>query len=382
MHYSDQLRVATQYAVALVAIATLMLAGCGGGSSSSAPTAPSAPSGPTLQLMGGAMQGAPLNLTTAVTTLAGSAVGYADGSGSLAQFNFPYGVTTDGSNLYVADFSNNRIRKIVIATGAVSTLAGNGFPGSTDGIGAAAQFSHPTGITTDGTNLYVAGYGDQRIRKIVIATGEVTTVAGSTMGFADGTGSAAQFNWPRGITTDGTNLYVADTSNSNIRKVVIATGVVTTLAGSVNATSGNLDGIGSAARFNNPYAITTDGTYLYVVDTFNNTIRKIVPATGEVTTLAGGTGYADGTGMAARFWQPEGITTDGTNLYIADVANQRLRKLAIATGLVSTLAGSGVVGSVDGTGTAAQFNNPRGITSDGASLYVVDMSNHRIRKIH
>jgi sugar lactone lactonase YvrE len=323
--------------------------------------------------------------TGAVTTLAGSAepAGSADGTGTAARFKNPYGITTDGNNLYVADTYNNTIRKIVIAAGEVTTLAGSaGSSGSANGTGAAARFNYPQGITTDGTNLYVTD-GNSTIRKIVIATGEVTTLAGSGLaGFTDGTGAAARFKYPCGITTEGTNLYVADTGNNTIRKIVIATGEVTTLAGS--GLAGSANGTGAAAKFNNPSGITTDGSNLYVADTYDNTIRKIVIATGEVTTLAGSglAGSTDGTGTAAKFNNPSGITTDGTNLYVADTNNNTIRKIVIATGAVTTLAGSaGLEGSADGIGAAATFNNPGGVTTDGISLYVTDSNNELIRKI-
>jgi hypothetical protein len=159
-----------------------------------------------------------------VTTLAGTAEisGSTDGTGSAARFLNPWGITTDGTNLYVADTGNSTIRQIVIATGAVTTLAGTaGSYGSTDGTGTAASFNNPMGITTDGTNLYVADNLNDTIRQIVIATGAVTTVAGTagTHGSTDGTGSAARFNYPQGITTDGTNLYVVDISNNTVRRI-------------------------------------------------------------------------------------------------------------------------------------------------------------------
>src|SRR5205814_611830 len=213
----------------------------------------------------------------------------------------------------------------------------------------------------------------------------VSTVAGSWVaGSTDGTSSAAKFWNPEGITTDGTNLYVADGPNFTIRKVVIATGVVTTLAGSPR-NQGSEDGTGAAARFSALFGITTDGTNLYVTDSGYDTIRKVVIATGVVTTLAGSAGNSgstDGTGAAARFWDPHGITTDGTNLFVADGANFAIRKVEIATGAVTTLAGSpGNNGSTDGTGAAARFWYPQGVTTDSTSLYVADCSNHTIRKI-
>lgn len=311
-------------------------------------------------LMGGAIQGQPLNVAAVVSTFAGSA-------GGVDSFNRPYGITTDGTNLYVADTWNNTIRKIVISTGAVSTLAGSGLTGGDDGIGAEASFNDPVAITTDGTNLYVADSRNYTIRKIVIATGAVTTLAGTAgaMGSEDGTGAAARFSVHYGITTDGTNLYVADSNNYTIRKIVIATGVVTTLAGTAQV-RGNFDGTGAAAIFFFPEGITTDGTNLYVKDTVNDTIRKIVIDTGTVTT------FADSTGA--------GITTDGTSLY---VAGDSIQKIDLATGAVTTLAGTdGVYGSMDGVGSAASFYNPFSITTDGFDLFVTDTYNNTIRKIH
>ncbi|MGD0275413.1 MAG: carboxypeptidase regulatory-like domain-containing protein [Syntrophales bacterium] len=354
--------------------------------------------------LGGAIQSNPLKLVTAVSTMAGLAgtSGSANGTGTAALFNFPRGITTDGTSLYVVDTGNDTIRKIVISTGVVTTLAGTaGSSGSANGTGTAALFNSPRGITTDGTNLYVADTGNDTIRKIAknnicyyfvsgtlcVYTGvTVTTLAGTvgSSGSADGTGAAALFNSPQGITMDGTNLYITDTVNNTIRQIVISTGAVTTLAGTAGS-SGSTDGAGSAALFNSPQGITTDGTNLYVADTINNTIRQIVISTGAVTTLAGtagSSGSADGIGSAARFSSPQGITTDGTNLYVADASNNTIRKIVISTGAVTTLAGAaGSSGSIDGTGAAALFNSPQGITTDGTNLYVADTDNNTIRKI-
>ena len=344
---------------------------------------------PARYLQGGSIQGIPASITGAVTTLAGTAgvVGSVDATGAAASFNGPFGITTDGANLYVADELNFTIRKIVIATGVVTTLAGTAtVTGSTDGTGAAARFGSLGAITTDGTNLYVADFSNQTIRKIVIATGAVTTLAGTAgvTGFADGTGAAASFNGPAGITTDGANLYVGEQGNSTIRKIVIATGVVTTLAGTATLT-GSTDGTGAAARFDGPDAITTDGINLYVAEYINNTIRKIVIATGAVTTLAGTAsviGSVDGTGAAASFNSPLGITTDGTYLYVTEQTGNVVRKVVTATGVVTTIAGAATIaGSVDGSDGGARFSRPVGITTDGANLYVDDFTNDTIRKI-
>jgi len=333
---------------------------------------------------GGSKGGATIT-TGVVTTLAGIAgdPGSLDATGTAATFHTPYGIVTatDGTSLFVADTGNSTIRKIDIASGLVSTLTGSaGVSGSTDGTGTAALFRAPGGITTDGTNLYVADTGNNTIRKIDIASGLVSTLTGSAgvSGSTDGTGAAATFNLPFGIITDGTNLYVADTGNSVIRKVVISTGSVTTMTVTDETT-------GTAATFHTPYGIATDGTSLFVADTGNNTIRKIDIASGVVTTFvgtAGVPGSTDGTGAAASFNHPAGLTMDGTILYIADTGNNTIRKAVISSRLVTTLAGiAGNPGSLDATGTAASFARPVGISSSGSILYVADTLNSTIRKI-
>ena len=325
-----------------------------------------------------------------VVTIAGTAgaTGTTDGAGAAARFNNPTGITTDRTNLYVSDTDNHTIRKIVISSGVVTTIAGNGVSGFVDTPNGTPQFSFPSGITTDGTNLFVTDTGNHVIRHIDIATGTVTTFSGTgTPGSLNGVQSVAQFNAPSGIAiaTPGTTtyLYVADTLNNLIRQVTVATGGVATFAGTAGA-PGTADGTMTNARFNNPYGITTDGINLYVADTLNHSIRQIVLSTGVVTTLAGSSGvsgYLDGTGAAARFNQPVGITTDGENLYVADQQNHRIRKVVIATGVVTTLAGSGNPGSLDGAGTAAEFNLPDGLTNDGIKLYTTDF-NHVVREIN
>jgi len=324
-----------------------------------------------------------------VTTLAGTPMaGNTNGPGTEAHFNSPYGVVADGKgNLFVADYNNNEIRKIVISSGVVSTFAGSTKPGFAEGIGTAASFNGPAGITTDGNgNLYVADLGNAAIRKVVISTGEVTTIAGfGSTGSSDGVGTAASFYHPSAVATDGDgNLYVSDSYNNEIRKIVISSGLVTTLAGTV--AGGHADGKGTAAGFNIPRGIAMDGNgNLYVADFDNNEIRKVVVSTGVVTTLAGSiiAGSADGTGTEARFNYPVGVTIDASgNLYVGDENNNEIRKIVISTGVVTTLAGSTIAGATDGARTAARFDYPSGITIDeNGNLYVADMSNNEIRKV-
>lgn len=321
-----------------------------------------------------------------VSTIAGSGVlGYADGVGTAASFNIPVEIKVDGSgHLYVADSFNNRIRKIV--AGVVSTLAGSGTAAYVDGVGTEASFNYPTGIAIDDFgNLYVADTSNNCIRKIVISTGEVSTVAGSgSVAYADGVGATASFSSPQGITVDDSgNLFIADSGNHRIRKIVISSGLVSTIAGT--GSGGYADGVGTAASFYYPYGITVDRIgNLYLADTYDFRIRKVVISTGEVSTIAGSgvADFIDGVGTAASFNGPYGITADGSgNLFVADTKNQRIRKIVISTGMVSTIAGSGLVGWADGAVTTASFYYPEGIAVDSSgSLYVVDTCG-RIRKI-
>jgi len=380
-----------------------------------------------------------------VTTVAGTAgfIGSADGTGSSALFDTPYGVAVDASgNLYVGDTENDTIRKITPG-GIVTTFAGSVgnvdavgvYARAADGIGAAAGFDYPSGLAVDGNgNIYVADKLNNEIRKISPAA-VVTTLAGAlsqSAGWVDGPGNVARFNGPGGLTVDGTdNVYVADTYNNAIREIS-PNGVVTTLAGSPNnPVFGQANGVGLSAQFEYPGSVTLDGSgNLYVTDigirkitpagvvtTFaaslpdagnfgttapgglaldsagnfyfvdNDTIQKITPA-GVVTTLAGTLGVrgsANGTGSVALFAEPSDLAVDGSgNVYVADFVNNMIRKIS-PDGVVTTLAGSpgtSGVGNSDGTGAAAQFRLPSGVAVDTAgNVYVADSGNDEIRKI-
>jgi len=324
-----------------------------------------------------------------VTTLAGSgSPGFAnDTTGTLASFNNPSGIAVDASGVvYVADRSNHRIRKISTA-GEVTTLAGSGSPGfANNNTGTLALFNNPSGIAVDASGVvYVADSDNHSIRKIT-AAGEVTTLAGSVMaGSTDATGSAASFIDPHGVAVDAFGVvYVGDSGNTRIRKITAA-GEVTTLAGS---SYGSADGAGTAAKFSNPRAIAVDPSgNLYVADTNNNLIRKI-DSSANVSTFAGETnGAVNGQASVARFSTQGnnigGLSADAAgNVYVADTQNHLIRKITPA-GVVSTLAGSGTAGSADNaTGTLASFNTPRGIAVDASGVvYVADSGNNLIRKI-
>ncbi len=311
----------------------------------------------------------------------------------------------------------------VQVAGPVFTYQGNGTVSTITLTGAATSLNLPIGIIRDASdNLFVCDRDNHRIVKITPA-GLTSVFAGGTMGFTNGIGTAAQFNQPYSIAMDASgNFYVGDRINNAIRKITAA-GVVTTLAG--NGTAGNADGTGSAARFNEPLGVTVDGAgNVYVADYINNALRKITP-TGVVTTLlsvtslfgvtsdaagniycaqyvhqivskysstgvysviaglAGTSGTADGTGAAARFNFPAGITIDASgNLYVTETFNHRIRKITSA-GVVTTIAGS-TPGFADGVSTAARFDTPIGVCGDFMNnfIYVVDLGNNKIRKVN
>ncbi|GAL84278.1 endoglucanase-like protein [Sporocytophaga myxococcoides] len=269
----------------------------------------------------------------------------------------------------------------------VRTFAGSGVDGTADGVSIAASFgNYISGLAKDAAgNIYVVDYYNHKIRKITPA-GIVTTLAGSgSLGSADGMGIAASFNFPTGIVLDAAgNIYITDSGNHKIRKITPG-GVVSTFAGSGDWRPLGDDGLGTSASFDNPKGITIDASgNLYVADMMNRKIRKITPA-GMVTTLAGNTklmGSTDGQGATVSFSEPQGIAVDASgNVFMTDASIHKVRKIT-PTGVVSTFAGSGNMGSADGAGTSASFNNPRNITIDASgNLYIADLGNNKIRKI-
>jgi len=323
---------------------------------------------------------------TRVARVAGSAGarGFADGQGASARFNGPEGLAIDPpGNLYVTDTYNDLIRKIT-PEGVVTTLAGSpGTLGSADGMGPAAQFRQPEGIAMDAAgNLYIADMFNHAIRKMN-PQGLVTTLAGSEKpGYADGKGKKASFNQPFGVTVDASGtVYVTEIGNHLIRKIS-PEGMVTTVAGS--GRQGFANGTGLAASFSQPHGLAVDGAgNLYVADTANQMIRKITPA-GLVLTLAGSgrQGSVDGPGPGAEFNFPIGIALGPSgSVYVADTFGNKIRKIT-AGGMVSTVAGSGALGSDDGKGGKASFSNPFGIEVDTlGNVYVSDWGSHLIRKI-
>jgi hypothetical protein len=339
----------------------------------------------------------------AFTNFAGDpgGAGNTDGVGAFSRFSNPVGIAMDSAtNIYVADEFNDTIRKIVrVGTNwVVTTLAGSPrISGSVDATGSAAQFSQPTGVALDGAgNIYVADQTACLIRKITPA-GAVTTLAGlfNSFGSKDGSNSAARFNRPAGIAVDagGNNIYVADAGNFTIRKIVpIGTNwSVTTIAGTAGQ-SGNYDGTNGTIRFGNlvlgPQSLALDNSgNLIVADIWNSTIRKLTQSGTNwiASTLAGtgGIGTADGTNTIAGFYNPSGVTLDASGTIYVNDGDYRVRKITpFGTNWVTTTLVNGSLGSADGLGSAAQFGGLAGIAVDGdGNLYAADSINATIRLI-
>lgn len=326
----------------------------------------------------------PLTIPTIVSTIVGNGVAASsDGVGTAASLYSPVGIAVDPlGNLYVGEQGSHIVRKIAF-DGTTSKLAGSGAAGYTEGTGASAVFNRPNGIALDAAgNVYVADRSNHSIRKITPA-GVVSTLAGSgAAGFAEGQGALASFNEPAGIAVDSQgNVYVGDYQNQRIRKIT-STGLVSTLAG--NGSTGYVDAVGTSAVLSSPHGVAVDfQDNVYVADLGAHRIRKITPA-GSVSTLAGCgvAGATDGTGTAAKLYSPWGIAVDAQgNVYVGEMGNRKIRKIT-PNGVVTTLAGNGTGSYADGTGAQAMFNSPHGMAVDLlGNVYVSDISNNRIRKL-
>jgi sugar lactone lactonase YvrE len=323
------------------------------------------------------------------STFAGSGTASsADGSPTTAGFSTPAGMVSDKlGNIYVADQANNKIRKIT-PDGTVSTFAGSGNPYSADGKGNLAGIGSPTGIAIDSRGyLFVT---DRYNGKVHLIKPDGTASVIDWLYFDnDHTYTdypSMPLNNPYGITKDAYgNLYITDQSYHTIRKATYQNGfsayVLTVFAGT--GSYGSVNGTGSAASFNQPAGITSDAAgNVYVADRGNNLIRKITPA-GVVTTFAGSgaVGSANGTGTGASFNHPTDITIDASgNLYVVDQGNNMIRMIT-PDGVVTAFSGNTASGYYNFYGTATQYKNPTGITFDPTGKLYVSDNNNVIRNI-
>jgi len=323
-----------------------------------------------------------------------------------AVFDVPEGVAVDTlGNLYIADTGFSRIRKVTASTNIITTVAGNGTAGFSGdgGVATSAELLSPFGLAVDvAGNLYIADTGNQRVREVNAATGNISTIAGNgTSGFTGdgGTATSAELENPENIAVDNYgNTYTADPASNNVRSVgsssahivLPGSGLINTVAGIGTAGYSGDGGSATSAKIHNPLAVTVDSFgNIYFADEANEVVRKVSAVTGIISTVAGsGTKGFSGDGGAATSAElnfPDGVAVDALgNVYIMDCNNYRVRKVAALTGIISTVAGNGTAGfSGDGgTATSAEIDLTNGLAIDSArNLYISDTNNNRIRKV-
>ncbi len=330
-----------------------------------------------------------------IITVAGTGLQGFSGDGGLAtdaSFYYPAGVCADDTgNIYIADKWNHRIRKVNANTGVVNTIAGNGTGGfeGDNGLADTAELFYPSGICIDSNNnLYIADEFNARVRKIEATTGIITTVAGKGAGTALGDGGPAT-NATVGcegvfITPLG-NLYIADAANSLVRKVDLSTGIIVSVAGNGVAAYAGDGGAATNASLNEPWGVFIDAAEnIYIADRLNNRVRKVSHATGLISTIAGTgiAGFAGDGGLAinAEINSPKNVLIDPSgNIYIVDDLNNRIRKIDAITGYISTIAGGGTGGD-NIPATDASLFQPQSICFDGSgSVFIAE--NQKVRKV-
>ncbi|MEK7765562.1 MAG: hypothetical protein AAB368_04930, partial [bacterium] len=340
-------------------------------------------------------------VTRTISTLAGTGVlGFSgDGfSATAARLSGPIAVAVDaGGSVFVADLITQRVRGIDPVPWTITTVAGTGFAGwsGDGGPGTAAKVNDPYGLAVDtARNLYIADLLNQRVRRWDRATGNISTVAGTGLVPYNGDGiaaTAANLTFPAGVALDAAgNLYVADYGNARVRRVDAGTGLISTIAGT-GAAGYNGDTIAAtAAQLDTPGGLALDGSAsLFIADTGSHRVRHVDAETGRIATVAG-TGVAgfNGDGLAATFAQldaPDGLALNaGGNLLIADRGGNRLRRITAGTGILDTRAGTGTAGYAgDGNPAAlARFSAPTDVAVDSAgAIFIADRDNHVVRRI-
>ena len=336
-----------------------------------------------------------------IDTVAGNGAWTFHGDGVsaiMAPIFLPTAVAVDAAgNLFLSDSNNNRIRRVDAVSNAISTVAGDGIPGFSGDGGRATQasISAPAGLVIDGAgNIYFADASNSVIRRIDAVSGVITTVAGTggVEGYAgDGAlATSAKLSLPQGVTLDAAhNLYIADTGNNVVRVVGATTGTIWTIAGTGMATYNGDGQLATAAALSSPWntAIGVDGL-VYIADLGNNRVRRI-DAVGMISTVVGngtpGFGGDGGAAAAALLDSPAAVVFDPAgNLYVADAANNRVRKVTVSTGLIDTISGNGLETFSGDTGpaTKAGLYGPYALYFDGSgNLFVADMFHNRIRRI-
>jgi DNA-binding beta-propeller fold protein YncE len=276
------------------------------------------------------------------TRIGAGTTGTSDGNYHTAEFNHPQGMALVGDTLYVADTENHLLRAIDLATMRVTTVAGTGVQSrfrATGGDALTTAINSPWDLTWVNGELYIAMAGPHQIWVYCPSARRVDVFAGSgAEARVDGTLDYAAFAQPSGITTDGTKLYIADSETSSIRQIDLETGRVTTLVGEDLFEFGDVDGSGARVRLQHPLGVAwVDGTLL-IADTYNHKIKRLDLATQSVTTIAGTGEPGHEDGMPGSLYEPGGLSVIGTTAFIADTNNHLIRRLDLTTGALTTIA--------------------------------------------
>lgn len=344
--------------------------------------------------------------TNIITTFAGTGLASYGGDGAqatLAKIRYPEGLCLDThGNMYIADAGNNRVRKIDLVSGIISTVGGIGSPGYSgdDSLAINARFLAPVAVFNDTAgNIFVADAGNHRIRKIDLVSGIITTVAGSgPSGLGTGSFSGdgdlatkATLNLPSGIFIDRyENIFIADYNNNRVRKVDKVTGIITTIAGNGTAGYSGDGGLATNAQLSGVAQVFGDTSgNIFICDQWNHAVRKINTMTGIISTIAG-TGVAgysgdNGPAASATLNQPSGIFIDKTNnIFISEYGNGTIRRIDASTDEIETIAGTGSLGysGDEGPSTNAKLRCADVFLDDYGTVYIADMDNNRIRKVY
>jgi len=336
-----------------------------------------------------------------ISTIAGTGTGGYNGDGiaaTSAKLAIPFGVAVDAAgNVFIGDAGNARVRRVDATTGVITTIAGTGTAGyNGDGIAAtSAKLDAPWGVAVDAAgNVFIGDANNHRVRRVDATTGLITTIAGTGTAGYNGDGivaTSAELDTPTGVAVDAAgNVFIADDNGHRVRRVDATTGLISTLAGT--GTAGyNGDGVaGTSAKLNGPSGVAVDAAgNVFIADVNNHRVRRVDAGTGLISTIAGtgAFGYSGNGGAAtsAKLNTPYGVSVDAVgNVFIADTGNLRVRRVDSATGLISTIAGNGTVGSSGngGTATSAQLAGPTGVAVDAAgNVLIADAENHQIREI-
>jgi hypothetical protein len=314
------------------------------------------------------------------------------GAATNAQLQWPIGVAVDGSgNIYIGDTYNNRIRKVTNSTGIITTIAGTGIAGSSGDGGPAtsAQLNFPCDVALDGSgNVYIGDLNNNKVRKVNVSTGIISTIAGGGSSGDGAFATNASLNGPFGVAVDASgNVYIAEYNGNKIRKVNISTGIISTIAGGGSSGDGSP---ATSASLSEPISVAVDAAgNVYISEWSAGRARKVTASTGLISTIAGGNGWGNagdgGQATAAQMMTPEGIALDSYgNVYISDENNRRIRKVTVSTGIISTVAGNSCV-SYNGDGipatNACMWDNAQIWIDNTNTLYITDPGNNRIRKV-